>query len=103
MEGQIDVGRKRRELELVALRERFGGRTRARLTSQEIEDLDNLLDQQVMKYRDDTIATQLPEAMKAAERRLEYMRAISGSLLQLRLTEKNFRLALRVVTPYGDN
>ena len=27
--------------------------------------------------------------------------AISGSMLQLRLTEKNFRLAARIVTPYS--
>ena len=100
LEGAIDMGQKRRELDPVVRREVFGGRPRSQLNADEVERLDNDLDQRLIDFRDDVVAQNLPGALADGERTATYMESFSSIMAMLKLSEKNFRLAVRGVVPY---
>lgn len=102
VENGVDMVQKRRELEPTVRQERFGGRPRNQLTADEVLDLDEDLDRRVAAYRDQVVRDNLPLALEDVQREVKYLRSASAAMAILRLEEKSFRLALRVVTPVGE-
>ncbi|QDV08942.1 hypothetical protein Poly30_44980 [Planctomycetes bacterium Poly30] len=102
IESSIDYTTKRREEERKVLQTVFGGKPRSGLTADEAARLDQQVDQNVRLFRDEVIEANLPRELAAAERMVAYLRGIAAGLTMIKLSPKDFKLSIRVDTPYGD-
>ncbi|MFT5732784.1 MAG: hypothetical protein ACJA0P_001899 [Planctomycetota bacterium] len=102
IENSIDFKTKRREEEAAVLRTVFSGRARSRLTADEAIRLDDQVDQNLRVFKEQVIEDNLPRELKAAERMVTYLKGIKSALTMIKLSSREFKLSLRVDTPYGD-
>ncbi len=95
----IDYGSKRRELERDVLKTAFGGRARTQLTADDAVRLDSLLDQQLLAFTDDVVASNMPRELEEVRRLKAYLDSVSSVLTMVRLSPKEFELTLRADVP----
>jgi hypothetical protein len=101
VESGFDFVQKRREFEPAARQAVVQGKPRAGLNQDEVNLLEAELDRRVGEYRDDVIRDEIPRALEAARRQATYLRSLSAFMLMLDVEEKDFRLAVRAITPLG--
>jgi hypothetical protein len=102
LESSIDYKTKRREEEAKVLRTVFSGKQRSGLTADEAMRLDDQVDQNLIRYRDQIVEDNLPGELKQAERNVTYLNGIASALTMIKLNDRDFKLTLRVDTPYED-
>ncbi len=102
IESSIDYSTKRRVEEAKVLRTVFSGKQRSGLTADEAMRLDDQVDQNLKRYRDQVVEDNLPRELAKAERNVTYMNAIASALTMVKLSPKDFKLTMRVSTPYAD-
>jgi hypothetical protein len=99
VESGIDLVQKRRELEPAARQAVVQGRARSVLNKDEVGVLEAELDRRVGEHRDSVVRENVPKALEAARRQIAYLKSLSAFMLMLDVEEKDFRLAVRAVTP----
>lgn len=99
----IDYRTKRAEVERDVLQRVFEGRSRDRLTADDAQRLDGIVDDQLRAYTDEVVEQNLPREIQKASRLATYLRAVSAGLTMIRFTERQFELSSRFVTPYSSN
>ena len=95
----IDYATKRREVERDVLSKAFGGRPRTQLTADDIRRLDGLVDQQLMSFTDQVIASNMPRELEEVQRLKTYLDSVRSVLTMLRLSPKEFEFTLRADVP----
>ncbi len=102
IENSIDFPSKRREEEAKALRSTFGGKRRSGLTADEAARLDDQVDEVLRRFRDRVIEENLPRELASANRMVTYIKGVRAALAMIKLSPKEFKVSLRVDTPYKD-
>ena len=102
IENSIDYKTKRREEEAKVLRTVFSGKQRSGLTADQAMRLDDQVDQNLRRYKDQVIEDNLPRELAKAERMVTYLNGIASALAMIKLSDREFKLTLRVDTPYED-
>jgi len=102
IENSIDFRTKRREEEAKALRNVFSGKARNRLTADEAMRLDDHVDDVLRTFKNKVIEDNLPRELASAERLVTYLQGIQAGLAMIKLSPKDFKLTLRVDTPYDE-
>ena len=102
IENSIDYRSKRREEEAKVLRTVFSGKQRSGLTADQAMRLDDQVDQNLARYRDQVIEDNLPRELAKSERMVTYLNGIASALTMIKLSPKDFKLTLKVDTPYED-
>jgi len=77
----------------------FGGRPRTQLTADDIRRLDGLVDQQLMSFTDQVIASNMPRELEEVQRLKTYLDSVRSVLTMLRLSPKEFEFTLRADVP----
>jgi len=97
----VDWRTRRAEEERKVLAERFSGRGRDQLDSNEQQELDAMVDPILQAEAGQLRAQQVPTLMARKTREIEYLEAIDAGLLMVRLDPRSFDLSLRVLIPLG--
>ncbi len=100
--NSIDFVSKRREVEREVLKTAYQGRTRSQLDADEVMRFDDLVDAQLRSFQDRVVEENLPRELGDAERMTTYLEQIRSALMLLRLSQKDFEISVKVVTPFGD-
>ncbi len=95
----IDYATKRREVERDVLSKAFGGRPRTQLTADDIKRLDSLVDQQLMAFTEQVIASNMPRELEEVQRLKTYLDSVRSVLTMMRLSPKEFEFTLRADVP----
>lgn len=100
LKDSIDYRTERPAAQRRILGEKFGGKSRSSLPAADAERLDRLVDEAMGEYRDNVIRQNLPRELQEVDRTIAYLEAIESFLAVIRLDQKSFQLAARLVTPY---
>ncbi len=95
----IDYATKRREVERDVLSRVFGGRPRAQLTADDIRRLDDLVDQQLVSFTEQMVASNMPRELEEVQRLKTYLDSVRSVLTMIRLSPKDFELTIRADVP----
>ena len=100
--SSIDWAKQRPIVEREVRTEQFGGRSVGQLSKSEVDQLRAIVDQRLTEWGDEYRIVNTPKLMAKRDREITYMESMDNVLLQLRLDPKEFKLALRAVTPIGE-
>jgi|GEM_PF-803069 len=95
----IDYATKRREVERDVLSRVFGGRPRAQLTADDIRRLDDMVDQQLVSFTEQMVASNMPRELEEVQRLKTYLDSVRSVLTMIRLSPKDFELTIRADVP----
>ncbi|MEO1699693.1 MAG: hypothetical protein AAFU73_20560 [Planctomycetota bacterium] len=80
------------------LERQFPGQSRNQVDRDRLRDA---VDAELFNWRDQQVAERLPAELESVDRLVTYLNAIQGSLTQIRLDPREFRLYTKTVTPYA--
>ena len=100
--GSIDYVTKRVEVERDVLERAFQGRHRTKLTADDVQRLDNLVDEQLRIFTDEVVEQNIPRELASVDRAVVYLNAVKSALTLIKLSPREFDLSLRIATPYDD-
>lgn len=95
----LDLRGERARLEILALREDYGGKRMEDLSSDESTSLELLVDRRLQDLLDKVRAEQVPALIAANNEKIDMLEAIAGGLLRLALNPKHVELSIGTRVP----
>lgn len=95
----LDLRGERARLQILALREDYGGKRLEDLTSDEATSLELLIDRRLKELLDNVRAQQVPALIAANNEKIDMLEALAGGLLRLALNPKYVELSLGTRVP----
>ncbi|MEZ6020556.1 MAG: hypothetical protein R3F17_10775 [Planctomycetota bacterium] len=91
----INWAKERPKVERTVLNERFDGRSIGLLSPKEVDQLQAIVDQRLQEWGEQYRAENTPKVMAKRDREITYIESLDSLLFELKLDQRDFKVALR--------